>query len=104
MNNRKEIAARLLERGELLDQEDTASMRTALIVIDRTVGGPSGYKFSPLFERLADLIDPTCEDASESSKDGFTSVPVFKCSKCGCQHISPEYVRYCPNCGSRVVR
>ena len=56
-----------------------------------------------MFKVLADLIDPTCEDVSEPPKDGFTPVPVFKCSECGCQHISPEYVRYCPNCGARVV-
>ena len=94
MNKRKEIAARLLERGELLDQEDTASMRTALIVIDRTVGGPSGYKFSPLFERLADLIDPTCKPVEAGNN--------IVCSECGADLYDDDL--FCPHCGARVVR
>lgn len=94
MNKRKEIAARLLERGELLDQEDTASMRTALIVIDRTVGGPSGYKFSLLFERLADLIDPTCKPVEAGNN--------IVCSECGADLYDDDL--YCPHCGARVVR
>ena len=56
-----------------------------------------------LAERLADLIDPTCEDISKPPKDGFYPVPVFECSKCKRKHISPDYVRFCPNCGARVV-
>lgn len=53
---------------------------------------------------LADLIDPTCEDVSEPpGSGGFWPAPHFKCSVCGTQHVSVGYVRYCPNCGTRVV-
>lgn len=65
--------------------------------------------------RIADLIDPTCEDVSE-----VNPVDGFKCSVCGwpgvvgcadCDETVTsfdeigEYVPiYCPNCGARVVR
>lgn len=68
-----------------------------------------------VFRRLADLIDPTCEDVSE-----VNPVDGLKCSVCGwpgvvgcadCDESETnfdeigEYVpRYCPNCGARVVR
>lgn len=56
------------------------------------------------FTVLADLIDPTCEDVSEPPESGgFWPAPHFKCSVCGTQHVSVGYVRYCPNCGARVV-
>lgn len=68
--------------------------------------------------RLADLIDPTCENmAKVHPVDGFT------CSKCGWsgrveeddtdldEYQKPMFdnfaefsPRYCPNCGARVVR
>lgn len=54
--------------------------------------------------RLADLIDrPTCEDVSVPRGDGFTPYVEFKCSACGCSHVSLTYVYYCPWCGARVV-
>lgn len=52
---------------------------------------------------LADLIDPTCEDVSKPPREGFWPAPHFECSECGCKHVSIDYVRYCPNCGARVV-
>ena len=104
MTSREEIAARLRESGNWLDGKDTSSMREAIYLIDLDVKAPQGREFSLLFNRLADPIDPTCKDVSETPKEGFTPVPFFKCSECGCQHIAPEYVRYCPNCGARVVR
>lgn len=52
----------------------------------------------------ADLICPTCRDVSKPPKEGFWPAPHFECSECGCKHVSPDYVRYCPHCGARVVR
>lgn len=52
---------------------------------------------------LSDLIDPTCADVSKPPKEGFWPAPHFECSECGCKHVSPDYVRYCPHCGARVV-
>lgn len=69
-----------------------------------------------VFRRLADLIDPTCEDlASVHPSDGFI------CSACGWpggiwqagdngwqEPVFDEQMefapRYCPCCGARVVR
>lgn len=102
MTSRKEIAARLREvwdcNGGFFMTTDTAVFQLSDVV------GARGKTYEFFFNRLADLIDPTCEDVSEPPKDGFTPVPVFKCSECGCQHVSPKYVRYCPSCGARVVR
>lgn len=67
-----------------------------------------------VFRRLANLIDPTCEDVSDLDRESF------KCSRCGyrlmalCQDPSGAVLvstdglvaefQYCPNCGARVVR
>ena len=102
--NKQMMAEKLREAGRELDGDNTSSIRSAFCAIDHIIGTQdTGRTFEPFFDRLADLIDPTCGDVSEPPKDGFTSVPVFKCSECGCQHVSPKYVRYCPNCGARVV-
>ena len=104
MTERQEVAAKLREAGRELDGDNTSSIRSAFCAIDHIIGTQdTGRTFEPFFNRLADLIDPTCGDVSELAKDGFTPVPVFKCSECGCQHISSGYVRYCPDCGARVV-
>ena len=49
---------------------------------------------------LADLIDPTCHNASPQAWG------TFECSECGAQtwYQSIETrPRYCPDCGARVV-
>lgn len=51
-------------------------------------------------EKLADLIDPTCHNASPQAWG------TFECSKCGAQtwYQSIETrPRFCPDCGARVV-
>ena len=103
MTNRQEIAARLRETGEWFKNHQ-ADIRYMACHIKQIISPNSTLEYQDVFSRLADLIDPTCKDVSEPPKDGFTPVPFFKCSECGCQHISPEYVRYCPGCGARVVR
>lgn len=57
---------------------------------------------------LADLIEPaperTCRDIAEPPKGGgFWPAPHFKCSECGGEHVSIDYVSYCPKCGAKVV-
>lgn len=51
-----------------------------------------------LFDRLADLIDPTCHKVIPSEIEGY----VF-CSKCGAEIGEYGVPNYCPNCGARVV-
>ena len=67
--------------------------------------------YNGVFERLADLIDPTCHDTLPATWD------TFECSECGTQWaVSPVYIgpdgttehdtekpSYCPNCGARVT-
>lgn len=63
---------------------------------------------SEICDRLADLIEPeperTCRDIAEPPKGGgFWPAPHFKCSECGGEHVSIDYVSYCPKCGAKVV-
>ena len=108
MLTRQEVAKKWRETGERLDKEPPSSLTgTACITLFElleSAGIRDNNSYSDVFNRLADIIDPTCKDVSEPPNNGFAPVPVFKCSECGCQHISPKYVRYCPNCGARVVR
>lgn len=69
-----------------------------------TSGAPRPTTDMAILANLADLIDrPTCEDVSVPRGDGFTPYVEFKCSACGCSHVSLTYVYYCPNCGAEVV-
>lgn len=68
-----------------------------------TGGAPRPTTEMAILANLADLIDrPTCEDVSVPRGDGFTPYVEFKCSACGCSHVSLTYVCYCPNCGAWV--
>ena len=73
--------------------------------------GDKGVKYGA-YERfavlLADLIEPEPERTCQDVEGGN----FFRCSKCGCELMrfadgwKPLYmgeVRYCPNCGARVV-
>ena len=53
-----------------------------------------------IFDRLADLIDPTCTVVWKHTG----SYPYEACSVCGgaFEH-APSYYTYCPECGSRLV-
>ena len=104
MTNREEIAARLRASGNYLDGKDTSSMREALYLIDLNVKAPQGREFSLLFNRLADLIDPTCH-MRETVEDGKT---MYVCSNCGSWKSEDNkkilsLFNYCPVCGARVV-
>lgn len=72
-------------------------------VADGIIGCDEEDDWEFVFSRLADLVDPTCEDVSEPPRSGgFWPSPHFKCSVCGASHVSTDYVRFCPNCGARV--
>ncbi len=111
MTNREEVAKKLREAGKELDNtfdksDDGDEFLAAFIAIDLAIGQPkrSPFEFSPFFNRLADLIDPTRE---LKIQDGHAC-----CGNCG--HIlAGEYESeedywcfrpYCPDCGTRVVR
>lgn len=107
MNSREEVAGKLHRIEEDVDYE------TAFMEIDTIIGTKDNYSFSFFFNRLADLIDPTChvtdEEVTHEPTLNALAVHVYECDKCGwyfymaevCCHPKPFY---CPMCGARVVR
>lgn len=107
MTNRQEVAEKLRRIEEDVDYE------TAFMEIDTIIGTKDNYSFSFFFNRLADLIDPTChvidEEVTHEPTLNALAVHVYECDKCGwyfymaevCCHPKPFY---CPMCGARVVR
>lgn len=111
MTSRKEIAARLREAGK--DNNDwSMGANAAFFKIDDIIGAQyKSYGF--FFNRLAGLIDPTCEVVEVPDNDEFMVrvVSGFMCKKCGHETIVErncdgwaEPPKYCPNCGARMVR
>ena len=119
MISREEVAKKLREAGKELDNtfdksDDGDEFLAAFIAIDLAIGQPkrSPFEFSPFFNRLADLIDPTChvtdEEVTHEPTLNALAVHVYECDKCGwyfymaevCCHPKPFY---CPMCGARVV-
>lgn len=125
MSDRTEIANKLRAAGEELDNDPNASMRDALIKIDLIANGSNhDYRFSPLFDKLADIIDPTCQiyytDTSTNTPDtGYEPDGYYSCSHCGCEfgdyasEVWDSYqagyyegeppFEYCPHCGARII-
>ena len=124
MNDRTKLANELRKAGQELDADANASMRDALIKIDLIVDSSNhGYKFEPLFNRLADIVDPTCRiywtDTSYYAPDtGYVSDGYYACSRCGELDDSSQYAwddfqasyyegeppfEHCPHCGARLI-
>ena len=102
-DERREVAARLRERAQLSNFCPFESFFVRLNVIifgdngwDRTDGG--------VLERLADLIDPTCQVSSiETYCDELGQSDGWKFHlTCG-HSVHYEEPSYCPDCGARVV-
>ena len=84
-------------------------------VCNESVGGQFSVKSDRrtaemTLEKLADLIDPTCHDISSkdfefmcSSCNAYTDKPGQHGSEIGYVEDYGENLRYCPNCGARVV-
>lgn len=95
---RRELIAKNLEyisERRVMPDDFLSTLKRALSVEDGS--------WRTVLSTLSDLIDPTCADVSKPPKEGFWPAPHFECSECGCKHVSPDYVRYCPHCGARVV-
>lgn len=92
MISRKEAAARLREAGK--DNNDwSMGVNAAFFKIDDIIGAQyKSYGF--FFNRLADLIDPTCKLVEAGNN--------IVCSGCGADLYDDDL--YCPHCGARVVR
>ncbi|WP_417352160.1 hypothetical protein [Gordonibacter pamelaeae] len=100
---RREVAAKLRDFERLR----TVFAESSICAFSDALG--CGYlDWEQTCARLADLIEPaperTCRDIAEPPKGGgFWPAPHFKCSECGGEHVSIDYVSYCPNCGAKVV-
>lgn len=98
MINREEVAKKIRK----IDEYDC--YETAIYEIDVIIGTEKSPLFSDFLNRLADLIDPTCE---LKIQDGHAC-----CGNCGHrlagEHEEEEgywcFRPYCPDCGARVVR
>nr|DAY03062.1 MAG TPA: DNA-directed RNA polymerase [Caudoviricetes sp.] len=113
MTNREEVAEKLRRIEEDVDYE------TAFMEIDTIIGTKDNYSFSFFFNRLADLIDPTChmsweygngdDDTEEYMEEiAGTHEDTVACHCHECDEVF-RYDRgiipnYCPNCGARVMR
>lgn len=98
MTERQEVAEKLREAGRDLDGDSTSSIRSAFCAIDHIIGTQdTGRTFEPFFNRLADLIDPTCKPCER--------FVLMICSMCGkpLNHTGFPVGYYCPHCGARVV-
>ena len=100
MTNREEVAKKLRENSTVHTTDE------AYVVLLNCIG--ITYDYANLFNRLADLIDPTCEGIEEREGDGIGAPPRYTshCGNCGQmwdEGTFARFPRYCPNCGSRVV-
>lgn len=96
--NREEVAKKWRETGERLDKEPPSSLTgTACITLFElleSAGIRDNNSYSDVFNRLADLIDPTCKPIETGNN--------IVCSGCGADLYDDDL--YCHNCGARVVR
>lgn len=102
MINREEVAEKLRKGGIARNEVEAYVLLLHCIGIRPQLPAVNTYK--PALERLADLIDPTCE---LKIQDGHAC-----CGNCGHrlagEHEEEEgywcFRPYCPDCGARVVR
>lgn len=128
MTNREEVAKKWRKTGERLDKVPPISLTgtacTTLFELLESAGIRDNNSYSDVFNRLADLIDPTCriyytDTSTNTPETGYEPDGYYSCSCCGELHDlfaeawddyqaiyyegEPPF-RYCPNCGARVVR
>lgn len=99
---RREVAEELRNYMRLRSSDTFEAFYTRL---NGVLFGDDGFDRpdGDVFERLADLFDPTCHNQHPRASDGC-----FCCSECLFLH-EPTDCRnggflYCPRCGARVIR
>ena len=110
MTNREEVAKELREGGIARNETEAYVLLLHCIGIRPQLPAVNTYK--PALERLAELIDPTCEVVGLPDNEEFMIrvVSGFTCKKCGHTALVnrdcgkwEDPLNYCPNCGARVV-
>lgn len=117
MTSRQEVAEKLRQAGERL-RGSCCSGAAVFVTVKDIIGISKVINRKAFFDRLADLIDPTCRivyaDESWDSPDvGHIDEWHYECSRCRYELNDGEMdefeggalpFSYCPNCGARVVR
>lgn len=98
-DERREVAERMRREGRALTAIDMG-VELASLTLDDAIGIEHNATWEECFDRLADLIDPTCEIARDNR---FASDFDYICKACGEHFSTCGEPRYCPHCGSRVV-
>ncbi len=97
-DERREVAAMMRKDGRALTEIDMGA-EIASLTLDDAIGIEHNVTWEECFNRLADLIDPTCEVVGDNP---YTSDYVFVCKTCH-EHFSVASTpRYCPGCGRRI--
>ena len=108
MTSHAEVAKRWREIGERLDKKPPTSLTgTACVTLFELLGSAEirdNNSYSDVFNRLADLIDPTCHWV-EVDYEGKTHYVCSSCCFFGSEDVQLlDNFNYCPSCGARVVR
>lgn len=95
-DERREVAATLRDAKRKCDERGYPWMTDDLCL---AIGYEHDYEAdNGIFDRLADLVDPTCYPVIPDEMEGY----VF-CSNCGAEIGEYGVPDYCHNCGHRVV-
>lgn len=111
MTNRVDVARKLRGSGDrLFGNSFGGGSVKAMDIIRESID--AAYDYDELFDRLADLIDPTCKPVItvESLTESLTKY-TSECSECGAifgdfptrEQAETTHPAYCPCCGSRVI-
>ncbi len=111
MTNRVDAAKKLRGSGDrLFGNSFGGGSVKATEIIRASID--AAYDYDELFDRLADLIDPTCKPmiTVESLTESLTKY-TSECSECGAifgdfptrEQAETTHPTYCPNCGYRIV-
>lgn len=111
MTNRVDAAKKLRSSGDrLFDNSFGGGSVKAMDIIRESIN--VAYDYDELFDRLADLIDPTCKPmiTVESLTESLTKY-TSECSECGAifgdfptrEQAETTHPTYCPCCGARVI-
>lgn len=106
-DGRREVAERMRNDGRALDAIN-ATVELASLTLDNALGIDHMCSWCDVFERLADLIDPTCHvipgKAVAELKDGTRLTGVLlSCGHAVFGVSAKDMPRFCCECGARIT-